>query len=117
MPRWQWAVVLVDLNPTIGSEQAGKRPALIVSNEDTNQALPIVTVLPLTTTKRKPYPSEVLLPAGMAGQPEDSIILAHQVRTIDKRRIMKSYGHLTDPQLRNAVQEATMDHLDLYLEE
>ena len=39
MPQWQWAVVLAALDPFTGIEQAGTRPVLIVSNEDTNQAL------------------------------------------------------------------------------
>ena len=117
MPQWQWAVAPADLDPVTGSEQAGRRPVLIVSNEDTNQVLDIVTVLPLTSTVRKVYPSEVLLPAGTAGLPKDSVVMAHQIRTISKQRIRKISGYLTDPQLRNAVQEAIMDHLDLFLDE
>ena len=112
-PAWQWAVVLADLDPTVGSEQAGRRPVLIVSNEDTNQALPNVTVLPLTTTKRDLYPAEVLIPAAAAGQPHDSIIMAHQVRTISKKRIVKIYGYLEDGALRQRVRDAIAEHLDL----
>lgn len=117
MPTWQWAVALAGLDPVIGSEQAGQRPVLIVSNEDSNQALGNVTVLPLTSTKRKLYPAEVFLPVGVAGQPKDSIVMAHQIRTISLQRIAKVYGYLTDPQLRESVQEAIMDHLDLIPEE
>ena len=46
----QWAVILANLNPAVGTEQKGKRPVLIVSNEDYNQIVPNVTVLPLTST-------------------------------------------------------------------
>ena len=113
MPAWKWAVVLADLDPTVGSEQAGRRPVLVVSNEDSNQALANVTVLPLTSTKRTIYPAETLLPANLAGQPHDSIIMAHQIRTISKSRIVKIYGHLADVTLQGRVREAIADQLDL----
>lgn len=113
MLAWQWAVVLADLEPVIGSEEGKRRPVLVVSNEDTNQILTNLTVLPLTSTERNLYPAEVLLPAEAGGQPRDSIIMAHQIRTISKRRIGRLFGYVTDPGLRDAVREAMMDHLDL----
>ena len=113
---WQWAVTLADLDPVVGSEQAGRRPVLIVSNEDANQILTNVTVLPLTSTQRALYPAEVLLPSGQAGQPHDSIILAHQIRTISKRRTGRIYGYLSDPALRAQVRRAIDEHLDLSAE-
>ena len=106
MPALQWAVVEADLDPVRGSEQRGQRPVLIVSNEEFNQAVPNVTVLPLTSTQRRLYPSEVFLPRGKAGQPRDSIILAHQIRTIAKERLRGLFGYLEDSGLRVAVAEA-----------
>jgi len=70
------------LDPVTGAEQKGRRPVLVVSDEEFNQAMPNVTVLPLTSTKRQLYPSEVLLPGGKAGQSLESIVMAHQIRTI-----------------------------------
>ena len=87
MPDFQWAVMGANLDPPAGAEQKGTRPVLIVSNEEFNQVMPNVTVLPLTSTKRRLYPSEVFLPQGKAGQPLDSIIMAHQIRTISKERL------------------------------
>ena len=113
MPPLQWAVVEADLDPVRGSEQRGLRPVLIVSNEDFNQAMPNVTVLPLTSTRRQLYPSEVVLPRGSAGQPLDSIVLAHQVRTISKQRLRRVFGSLDDRALRRAVQDALEEHFDL----
>lgn len=75
--------------------------------------MPNVTVLPLTTTGRSRYPAEVILPAGSAGQPKDSIVLAHQVRTISKQRLGHAYGQLLDDDLRSAVRAALIEHLDL----
>jgi mRNA interferase MazF len=103
------------LDPTVDSDQADRRPVLIVSNEDKNQLLPNVTVLPLTT-KRDVYPGEVFLPARAAGQPQDSIIMAHQIRSISKSRMIKLYGYLTDSGLRLSVQDAIIDHLDLQVQ-
>jgi mRNA interferase MazF len=61
MTAFQWAVMQANLDPAIGTEQKGIRPVLIISNEDYNQTIPNVTVLPLTSTKRRLYPSEVFL--------------------------------------------------------
>lgn len=113
MAVFQWAVMEANLDPVAGAEQKGTRPVLITSNEEYNQSMPNVTVLPLTSTKRRLYPSEVFLPRGKAGQPLDSIIMAHQIRTISKQRLKGLLGHLEDSQLRREVCEAIKDHLDL----
>ena len=113
MPAFQWAVMEANLDPAAGVEQKGTRPVLITSNEEFNQAMPNVTVLPLTSTKRRLYPSEVFLPQGKAGQPLDSIIMAHQIRTISKQRLQRLIGHLEDPQLRDEVCAAIKEHLDI----
>jgi mRNA interferase MazF len=107
----------VDLGEPVGSEQGGKRPVLVVSNEDTNQVLRNLTVLPMTTTKRKLYASEMILPAGAGGQPEESIVMAHQIRTISKERVVMHYGQLRDPRLRERVIDAILDHLDIELDD
>jgi mRNA interferase MazF len=112
----QWQVVLANLEPIRGSEQAGVRPVLIVSHESINVSLSTLCVLLLTTHHQGSYlyPSEVLLPAGSAGQPNDTIVMAHQARTISKDRILRSYGSLTDPELRDQVREALRVYLDLH---
>ena len=104
---------MADLDPVRGSEQRGLRPVLVISNEEFNQAIPNVSVLPLTSTQRRLYPSEVFLPRGKAGQPLDSIVMAHQIRTISKHRLRSSIGYLDDPDLRQAVRDAIKEHLDL----
>lgn len=109
----QWAVMEANLDPAEGKEQKGNRPVLIVSNEEFNQAIPNVTVLPLTASQRRLYPSEVSLPAGKAGQPLTSIIMGHQVRTISQSRLGRLIGYLNDTTLRQQVREALREHLDL----
>lgn len=113
MPALQWAVIEANLDPVQGSEQRGRRPVLVVSNEEFNQAMPNVTMLPLTSTQRRLYPSEVLLPKGAAGHPLDSIVMAHQVRTISKARLGHHLGYLEDSPLREAIRDAIREHFDL----
>ncbi|MBI2831155.1 MAG: type II toxin-antitoxin system PemK/MazF family toxin [Chloroflexi bacterium] len=113
MPVFQWAVMEAGLDPVAGAEQKGTRPVLILSNEEFNQAMPNVTVLPLTSTRRRLYPSEVFLPQGKAGQSLDSIIMAHQIRTISKQRLKGLLGYLEDPVLRKEVRTAIKEHLEL----
>lgn len=112
---YQWCLFMADLSPVVGSEQAGRRPVIVISREVINQVLPIVAVVPLTRAKggRRIYPTEVLLPAGVAGQAEDSIAMAHQLRTIAARRLGKLIGRLSDPYLRTAVRDAVKTYLDL----
>ena len=111
--RLQWALMEADLSPVRGSEQAGHRPVLVVSNEEFNQVTSNVTVLPLTSSQRRLYPSEIRLPAMAAGQPAESLIMAHQIRTISKQRLGRALGHLSDPALQEAVRDAVREHLDL----
>ena len=113
MSGLQWSVIEANLNPTTGAEQKGTRPVLIVSNEEFNVAMPNVTVLPLTTTQRRLYPSEVLLPERKAGQSMNSIVMAHQIRTISKQRLGRSFGHLDDVSIRLEINSAIKEHLDL----
>jgi mRNA interferase MazF len=113
MTVFQWAVMEAILDPATGAEQKGTRPVLVVSNEEYNEVMPNITVLPLTSTKRRLYPSEVFLPERKAGQPSDSIIMAHQIRTISKQRLKSLIGYLRDPKLRDEVCAAMKEHLGL----
>ena len=91
---FRMGIFLADLNPVIGSEQKGRRPVLVISDEDFNQVIPVVTILPITSLKkgRPLYPNEVLIPKGTAGLTADSIILCHQIRTISKDRMIQFSG-------------------------
>ena len=83
----QYDVYLADLNPTVGREQFGKRPVLIISNNYEN-LLDIVTIIPITSLKnsRKIYPNELLLENELE---LPSILLCQQIRTISKSRLIK----------------------------
>jgi mRNA interferase MazF len=111
----RWGIFRADLGSGEGSEQAGQRPVLVISNDSFNHVMPVVTVLPLTSLKpgRRIYPSEVLLTQGEASLSEDSIILAHQIRTISKKRLKSSYGYITNSKRRREIEAALRIHLDM----
>jgi mRNA interferase MazF len=116
----RWAVVIVDLDPTKGHEQAGSRRALVVSYEAFHRS-GLLTVCPITAAREKPrYPGEVAIPAGEGGQTKDGLILCAQARTISVRRIRASsilrdggIGYVADPRIRSAVRAALRHHLGL----
>lgn len=95
-------VVLCDLNPVVGTEQAGIRPAVILQIDRANTASPHTIIAPFTTRIRQSLlSSHVLVPAGSGGLNLDSVLLCEQVRVIDKRRIIRVLGHLDDATLDN----------------
>lgn len=101
-------------DPREGSEQGGARPALVVSNDGFNRHFPLVTVLPLTRAegkRRAVYAFEVGLAAGVAGNPLESIVMPQQIRTIARSRVRARLGTLTDPAIREAVEERLLEHL------
>jgi len=98
----KWSIYRADLDPVIGSEQGKSRPVLVISEDEINNLLNIVNVLPITSRRsgRSIYPNEVLLPANNYGLSNESIILFHQIRTLDKKRLIKEYGQINDNQKR-----------------
>lgn len=90
MPAFQWALMEANLDPAAGAEQKGTRPVLIVSNEEFNQAMPNVTVLPLTSTRRRLYPSEAA--AQREGQSTPGI---HNHGSPDKDDLQDAPGKIT----------------------
>lgn len=113
--NYKWTVFMADLNPVIGSEQQGKRPVLVISDETTNSIMPVVTILPLTSLKkgRRIYPNEVLLNQGVAGLTANSIVLAHQIRTISKQLLTERLGDIDNDGLQTMITDALRVHLNL----
>lgn len=110
----QWRIFWVDLDPHVGSEQAGRRPVLVVSSDDSNDFLDTITVVPLTTHRgRSIYPNEVLLNAAQHGLAADSVALCHQVRTISKLRLRSVIGQVTGEDVKIMIQHAIRVHLGL----
>ncbi|NQU64721.1 MAG: type II toxin-antitoxin system PemK/MazF family toxin [SAR324 cluster bacterium] len=106
-------IYLANLDPVIGHEIAKTRPVIVVSNDINNRYSGTVSVLPLTSTNlKKIYPFEVLLAKGIGNLPKNSKAKADQIRTLDKQRIVKYIGTLSDREM-NHIDEAIMIHLSL----
>ena len=86
----QYTVVLVNLDPTVGSEIKKTRPCLIISPNEMNKHLRTIVVAPMTTNVKK-YPTRV--PVKSNGK--RGIIAIDQIRTIDRQRIVKTYERLS----------------------
>ncbi len=94
-------IVLCDLNPVVGTEQAGVRPAVVLQIDRANAVSPHTVIAPFTTKIRRALlPSHVFVPAGVGGLSQDSVVLCEQIRVIDKHRIIKVLGHLDEPYLQ-----------------
>jgi mRNA interferase MazF len=95
-------VYFVDLNPTLGREQAGKRPVAVISNDWVKSKPLVVVVIPGTRgSKIKPNcPGNVRVPAGEANLPEETVFLTFQIRALDHSRFRdQPIGHLSQSYL------------------
>ena len=81
-------IYTVDLAPTRGREQAGRRPVLVVSADAINRQPLVVTVVVGTDAKKVPrnYPTNVRVPAQETGLPKDTVFLCFQIRSLDPGR-------------------------------
>lgn len=104
----RWAIYRANLDPVIGSEQGKSRPVLVISEDKINDLLNIVNVIPITSRKpeRRIYPNEVLIPANQYGLINESLVLCHQIRTLDKQRLSNMYGEITETDKQLEIVEA-----------
>ena len=91
---------LANLNPTRGSEQAGIRPVLIFQTDLLNRFTTTVLTIPLTTNLRHAsLPSCVFISRGEGGLASDSVALCHQLRVLDKSRLQRKLGTVSQQTL------------------
>ncbi|MEN8192510.1 MAG: type II toxin-antitoxin system PemK/MazF family toxin [Bacteroidota bacterium] len=103
----QYQIVLVNLDPTIGSEIKKTRPCVIISPNEMNDNLKIVVIAPMTT-KSKNYPTRVKV----KHKNKVGWVAVDQIRTIDKGRIVKSLGNLSVSELnklKSVIKETFVD--------
>ncbi|HIS00898.1 MAG TPA: type II toxin-antitoxin system PemK/MazF family toxin [Candidatus Excrementavichristensenella intestinipullorum] len=94
-----------NLDPVVGSEQGGSRPVVVVQNDVGNRFSPTVIVLAVTSQLRKArLPTHVQVNAGAQGLARDSVVLAEQIRTIDKRRLKERIGRLPQEEMERIDQ-------------
>ena len=82
---------------------------IVVSN-------PVVTVVPLTKRegqKRRTYLFEVVIPAKLAGNPVENIVMPYQNRTIDKTRLLEPLGRVVVAAVRRAIEDRIIEHLGI----
>lgn len=90
-------IYLAALDPVVGSEQGGVRPVLIIQNNVGNRFSPTVIVLAITSQLGKArLPTHVEIPSQGHGLNKDSVALAEQIRTLDKRRLREYLGCLSE---------------------
>ncbi len=104
----------INLDPAKGHEIRKTLPAVIVSNDVSNEFSGLVTIIPLTSKiqHKKTYPFEVLIPEGVAKLQSDSKAKANQMRTVDKSRVRDFIGRLPDRWMRQ-IDVAIKIHLAL----
>lgn len=92
-------IYLVNFDPAIGAEIKKTRPALILQNDIANRYSSVTIVAAITSFSDKDgkiYPTEVFIGDSEGGLDNDSVALLNQIRTMDKRRLVKKLGILKD---------------------
>lgn len=107
------AIYLVNFDPSMGSEIQKTRPALVVQNDIANRYSPITIVAAITSKLNDPpYPTEVILEAAADGLPMRSAVLLNQIRSVDRRRLVKRLGQAS-PDTMKRVDRAMQISLGL----
>ena len=103
----QYQIILVNLDPAIGSEIKKTRPCIIVSPNEMNKHIQTIIITPLTSTSKN-YPTRVKI----THNEKTSWIVVDQIRTIDKRRVVKTLGELSKSEiktLKSVIKETLVD--------
>lgn len=95
------SIVLITLDPTVGHEQRGQRPCVVVSDPEVveDQRYPLIGIVPVTGASGSGalYP---MLSPGASGLTKQSFALVDQVRSVDKRRVRRVFGTVSREELR-----------------
>ena len=103
----QYQIVLVNLDPTVGSEIKKTRPCVIISPNEMNKYLRTIIVAPMTTNSKK-YPTRI----EVKHDRKIGWIVIDQIRTIDEQRIIKILGRLSRPEIKevkSVIKETFVD--------
>ncbi|WP_396210895.1 type II toxin-antitoxin system PemK/MazF family toxin [Flavobacterium sp.] len=103
----QYDIVLVNLDPTMGSEMKNTRPCVVLSPNEMNKYLQTIVVAPMTTSS-KPYPTRIEIKHNQT----KGWIAIDQIRTIDRARIVKGFETLTAKEVvkvKNVIKETFVD--------
>lgn len=103
----QYNVYLVNLDPTVGHEIQKTRPCLVISPDEMNEHISTVIIAPMTT-KSHAYPTRI--PVKFGGK--DGWIVLDQIRAVDKIRLVKNLGKITQKEiseLKEIIKEMLVD--------
>ena len=103
----QYQIVLVNLDPTLGSEIKKTRPCVIVSPNEMNKYLNTVVIAPMTSTS-KAYPTRV----AVKHNDQSGWVVLDQIRTIDRQRIIKNLGSIDQKEIEKVkavIRETLVD--------
>ncbi len=103
----QYQIVLVNLDPTLGSEIKKTRPCVIVSPNEINDHLRTVVIAPMTSTDKR-YPTRVKVKHNN----QEGWIVLEQLRTVDKIRILKKLGTLTEKEIKECKRVIKETYVD-----
>jgi len=92
----QYSIILVNLDPTIGSEIKKTRPCVIISPNEINKFLKTIVVAPMTTNLKN-YPTRIKV----KHDEKKGMIAIDQIRTIDKSRILKIFNKLSRSEIQH----------------
>ena len=92
----QYDIVLVNLDPTIGVEICKTRPCVIISPDEMNHNIQTLIIAPMTSKSRE-YPTRVRVD-------KDSFIILDQIKTIDKKRVVKKLSTLAIKDIKQVKQ-------------
>jgi mRNA interferase MazF len=91
----QYQIIIVNLDPTVGSEIKKTRPCLVISPDEMNKHLRTITIAPITSTS-KDYPIRVKF---LLREVTNWIVL-DQIRTVDSIRVVKVIGQLEQKEIK-----------------
>ena len=103
----QYKVVLVNLDPTLGSEVKKTRPCLVISPDEMNKYLNTIIIAPITSSS-KPYPTRIEI----KGENTKGWVMIDQIRTIDKQRITKVFNSVSENEImeiKNVIKNTFVD--------
>ncbi len=91
----QYQIVLVNLDPTIGSEMKKTGPSVIISPNEMNKFMQTIVIAPMTSSS-KSYPTR----SEVNHNKTKGWIVLDQIRTVDRQRIIKVLGNLTEKEIQ-----------------
>ena len=99
----QGEIWMSDLNPVIGSEQAGRRPVVILSGNLMNKFLQVVITAPLTSKIKNYQGNPILKPSTINGLKVESELMVFHIRSISKDRLIEKIGDISKSELQTAL--------------